>query len=134
MYQDLGKGVPKYRLRWRFDFANNKPSVRGMWNSAHSPAWSVNKEHLIRASIEGKEIATGRTITLAACDGHDFVNFKWHAFIKHMRNQTGNFPAIPIGLILQTRTLDVLYLADGSFGTKQRTEADKRYNYAGFGK
>ena len=136
MFQDLKKGAPIYRLRWRFDY-HNKPSVKGLWTSSACAAWSVNKDKLSRASIEAKDIRTAELKTLAACDGHDFVNFKWYGFVKSPLlgpEAYGQFRSTPIGLILQTRELDVLYLVDGSFGTKQRTIEDKAYNYAGFGK
>jgi len=121
---------PKYLLRWRFDFVD-KPTRLGMWNSPTGTAWNVNKEGIVAASIEGKNILTREVITLVQCEGHEFVNFKWHAIIK---GHTGRFPARPIGMILQTRELDILMLMNGDHRTEQRTEDDKKYNYAGFGK
>lgn len=132
-------GKPKWLMRWRFDFAN-KPSKFGMWNSpgprqhgAHA-AWSTNKEGLVRASIEGKDIYTREVRTLVACDGHNFVNMKWHAEIRHSVGAYGHFPGKPIGMILQTRDEDVLYLMDGQWGRRPRTAQDQDFNYAGFGK
>lgn len=133
-------GKPKYLLRWRFDFAN-KPTRFGMWNSsgpsqhgAHM-AWSTNKEGLVLAQIEGKDILSREVRTLVACDGHEFVNMKWYAVIKHgLQNFAGAYPGRLIGMILQTREMDVLYLMDGRHATKSRTEGDKKFNYAGFGR
>ena len=122
--------IPKYLLRWRFDFAD-KPTRYGIWNNPQGKAWAVNKDGLIMASIEGKDIMTREVKTLVACDGHEFVNFKWHAIVKGMG---GRLPARPIGMILQTREMDVLMLMNGDHATKQRTEYDKNFNYAGFGK
>ncbi len=124
----------KYLLRWRFDFLN-KPSVKGIWLSSHAPAWRVNKDGLIRAAVEGKDIRTRDVRTLAACDGHEFVNFKWHAIISHpVVGGSGDYPGVPIGLILQTRSQDVLTLIDGRHAIKDRTQLDKEFHYAGFGK
>lgn len=129
-------GLPKYLLRWRFDFAG-KPSKIGMWNSDHSKAWAINKDGLVRAAIEGKDIQTREILTLAACDGHDFCNFKWHGFIKHGsigHGKTAQFRPTLVGLILQTSDLDVMIMMNGEAMTKQRTEYDKQFNYAGYGK
>src|SRR3990172_4226027 len=67
-----------YLLRWRFDFSD-KPTRYGVWNSSIEPAWSVNKNNLVRASIEGKDMQTRETRIIAECDGWDFVNFEWVA-------------------------------------------------------
>ena len=131
-------GEQKYLLRWRFDFLG-KPSKFGMWNApgptkhgAALKAWATNKENLVAASIEGKDIYSREVKTLAACEGHNFVNMKWYAAIFY--KTPGNYPGKPIGMILQTRDLDVLYLIDGQYATKDRTAQDKEFNYAGFGK
>lgn len=132
-------GAKKYLLRWRFDFANS-PTRMGMWNSTgpsqHGAqmAWSTNKENMVLAQIEGKDIYTNETKTLVACEGHNFVNMKWYAAISCGSFNRGQYPGQIIGLILQTREQDVLYLVDGRYGVKNRTEQDKNFNYAGFGK
>ena len=97
-------------------------------------AWSTNKECLVCAQIEGKDIHTREVITLAACEGHEFVNMKWYAAFKSGFFATGKFPGSIIGMIMQTRELDVLYLIDGNHATKIRTGEDKKFHYAGFGK
>ena len=135
----MNLGKPKYHLRWRFDFSN-KPSRFGLWDSSgpsqHTAynAWSTNKDGLIRAAIEGKGIVTRNIRVLVACDGHNFCNLKWFAMISTGMGQYGSFAGRPVGMILQTRDLDVLYLKDGQSFTKDRTQGDKDFNYAGFGK
>lgn len=132
-------GKPKFLLRWRFDFSDGKTKY-GMWNSVgpkqHGAqmAWSTNKENLISAQIEGKDIHTREVKTLVACDGHDFVNMKWFSAFRSGVFATGRFQSNIIGMIMQTRELDVCFLIDGNHGTKKRTEYDKNFHYAGFGK
>lgn len=75
---------PKYRLRWRFDFAG-KPTRIGVFNGGGGPndgAWLVNKEGLVRASIEGEDMATFELKTLVEVDGHNYAHMEWITYSR----------------------------------------------------
>lgn len=140
----------RYRLRWRFDFAG-KASRTGIWNNSGgkqdekfgSAAWCVNKEHLVRAAVEGELWDdnggwTGQTVALAECDGWDFVNFSWIAttpapFMLGELNQLEIAGQIT-GLTLETREHHHVIRVDGSKKIRPRTAADKTIHLAGFGR
>lgn len=132
----------KYLLRWRFDFANNKPSKYGQWSRpATRPedlAAMVNKDALVRASIEGKDRKTRQIVTIVECDGHDFVNFEWINARHHFCANLGATMIAPfhrlLGLKLVTRELKACVFLDGTVLPLQRTEAEKKLHLEGFGK
>lgn len=75
----------QFRLRWRFDFADGRV-VRGVWNGA-SPrhedgAWAVNKTGLLKALVEGEDIATSELSVLAEVDGQDYMSAQWEAYSR----------------------------------------------------
>ena len=125
-----------YLLRWRFDFAD-RPSRMGMWSQSgtrdEDKASFVNTTGLVRACIEGKDIATREVKALAECDGHDYVVFKWNAaFIS-----TGSFAAgqhVLTGLKLVTRDLELDVFPSGDVKISARLEDEKNFNYAAFGR
>jgi len=132
----------KYLLRWRFDFANNKPTKYGQWSRPATiqsdMAAMVNKEGLIRASIEGKDRTTKDVLTILECDGHDFVNFEWvnarHYFVSNLgASMIAPFHRL-LGLALVTREFKTLVLLDGTVHPRPRTEAEKKLHLEGFGK
>lgn len=128
-----------FDMRWRFDFLN-RPSKYGKWSdpgtSPETQAWSQNKEGLIRASVEGKNRETFETKPLVECDGWDFVNFKWNACAIGPAFFKGTSPAVHrlLGMKLVTREKEFDVWPDGSIVEKIRDEADKKYNYATFGR
>lgn len=130
-----------YLVTWRFDFSGDKPSRVGMWSMPavlqSDMAAYVNKEGLIRASIQVKNCATREVTTLAEVDGWDFCNFEWIA--------QGRLPGGPgfgskqlqsqvVGLRLRAR--DSLYevFTNGHVLKRVRREDDKKFHYAGYGK
>lgn len=132
----------KFLLRWRFDFANNKPSKYGQWSRPatikNDLAAMVNKEALVRACIEGKDRKTKEITPIVECDGHDFVNFEWVNARHHLVANLGCSMLAPfhrlLGLALVTREMKALVLLDGTVLPRPRTEAEKKLHLEGFGK
>lgn len=125
-----------FLLRWRFDFSNHKPTRTGQWGIAHSHEPSkmaafVNKEHLTRACVEGMNQETGQILIMAECDGHEYVNFKWLAEVRH--NDCGTTSAIT-GLMLVTREQQISVSGTGQIHVEQRPDEDKTFHYEGFGR
>ena len=130
----------KYLLRCRFDFAN-RPTWFSQWDkSGDMPcdkACFQNKEGLIRAAIEGKDRDTRQTVVLAECDGHDFNNFEWAATAPMAGmavKGSQQLVTTNVGLILVTRSERVIIGMDGSCKIETRSEEDKKFHFAGFGK
>jgi hypothetical protein len=129
--------VRTHDLRWRFDFFG-RPSKYGQWNrpgtTPETQAWCQNKEGLVRASIEGKNMVTKEIETLAECDGHDFVNFQWMAAakMKPFFKGTANVAHFLVGLKIITRDSAVEVYPNGEVRKNERTE--KNVQYATFGK
>jgi hypothetical protein len=130
----------RYLLTWRFDFSGDKPSKYGMWSMPailqSDMAAFVNKEGLVRASIQAKDVATREITTLAEVDGWDFCNFEW---IAQGRIPGPGFGSKPlqgqvVGLRLRARESSFECFVDGSVFVRGRSEADKKFHYAGFGK
>jgi hypothetical protein len=95
-------------------------------------AYFQNKEGLVRASVEGKDILTREIKTLAECDGWDYVNFQWMAELR-MRSD-GYGTSQHVGLKLVTRDFWIEVYARGNVLRVPRTEEDKNYHYATFGR
>jgi len=124
-----------YLLRWRFDYLD-RPTKYGQWSRAATletdMAYFQNKEGLVRASVEGKDILTREIKTLAECDGWDYVNFQWMAELR-MRSD-GYGTSQHVGLKLVTRDFWIEVYARGNVLRVPRTEEDKNYHYATFGR
>jgi hypothetical protein len=114
-----------------------KPSRVGVWNNA-SPrdedrAAYVNKSGLVRASIEGEDLETFLVVTLAECDGHEFVNFEGIAASPLPSiGFTGarTLPNVMLGMALVTAGKREAVFVDGSRATRERTEEEKRSRLA----
>lgn len=126
----------RFRLRWRFDYAN-RPSKFGQWDRdadrIDEKACSQLKEGLLRACVEGKDVGSKDIVILAECDGWDFVNFKWNAEFRGSF-QTGQGAHRHVGMKLVTREKELDVSFEGRVVETQRTEEDKQYNYAIFGR
>ena len=125
-------------MRWRFDFAG-RPSIYGKWSSPSVTAHDKNKEGLVRAAVEGKDRVTGEIKALAECDGHDFVNFQWLATAnvpRPMGKWEGDVKPVHrlMGMKLVTRNFQFFVMPDGDVVLQQRTEAEKKMNFATFGR
>lgn len=124
-------------LRWRFDFSG-RPAKYGQWDkpgeTPETQAWCQNKEGLVRASIEGKDVVTKELVTVAECDGWDFVNFQWMAaaIVKPFFRGTANAAHFLTGLKLITREKAFEAYPTGEMRLIDRTE--KNINYATFGR
>lgn len=133
---------PKQRewlLRWRMDFAG-RPTKIGHWGRSEvqlsGMAAMQMREGLVRAAVEAKNIITRETMILAECDGWDFNLFKWMAnahapcFIK------GSITPYTrcVGLMLVTREFEIEVYDTGDIIKVARTEEDKNFHYATFGR
>jgi len=88
------------------------------------------REGLVRAAIEAQCVITDEVSTVAECDGWDFVNFKW---VSETFGAPVYYQKI-IGLTIVTRDEELTVFVSGEAVTNPRTEADKKFNYAIFGK
>jgi hypothetical protein len=131
--QERAVPVPRYKLRWRFDFAG-KPSRCGVWNGSggdKDSAWAVNKEGLVRACIEGEDIYTHELKTLVELDGHNYATCEWIAysrmpgFYKYAGDVT---PRVYIGgLALISRTHRVNVYVDGTYTQQELSDEEKLF-------
>lgn len=129
-----------YDLRWRFDYAGRK-SKWGMWNNPgereEDMAYRQNKEGLVRVAIEGKHRRTFDIVTLAECDGWDYVNTEWMAaclaaaFFTTERAPSQHYL---VGLKIKTRDHELQVYPTGAVNKVPRTAEDKNYHYATFGR
>lgn len=121
-----------YLLRWRFDYVD-RPSRWGQWARAATletdMAYYQNREGLVRACIEAKDQVTREVKTIVECDGHDYVNFSWMAEYRGGTGETHH-----LGLMMTTREKHVKAFAIGKVVVEDRTDEDKKYNYATFGR
>lgn len=129
-----------YMVRWRFDFAK-RPSAVGFWGrpgdqkTGEGLAAFANKEGLIRASIEGKDMNGGAIKTLIEVDGHDFCNFQWMAAAKYALG--GGHQVCPmklLGMKLISREFEYWAFPTGLVHREPRPEEDKNYHYATYGR
>jgi hypothetical protein len=135
--------VPKYRIRWRYDWTNRAPKM-GMWSlttkNEIDQAWNKNKEGLLWASVEGKPLTGGEPVTLVQCMGQDFCFFQWIAMasMPALGVLTQKKPFTPItrlvGIKVVTRYEVVSVYDTGHIFREPRTKEDMSYNYAAFGK
>lgn len=90
----------------------------------------------MRASIEGKNLVTKQTVTLAECDGHDYRNFQWLAISKVNPAFSGAVtPQVHnIGMKLLTTDQEIMVLNDGHIQKRPLTEDEKKINFATFGR
>jgi len=139
---DVTEPLPRlWMVRWRFDFAA-KPTKYGLWGrpgeTKEVQAWCNNGEGLLRASIEGKQIVTREQKLFAECDGHSFVNFKWIAAAGMPAFAKGygeaQLRSRIVGLTLVVRDNEIHVYDTGQIIVSDRTEEDKNYHYATFGR
>ena len=128
--------APKFLLRWRYDYPNG-PRM-GMWSNPGgkgNAAWSQNKEGLIRASVEGKNLKTKEIVTLAQCDGHDFRVFQWIAAAKVPGLMKGTVRPMTqlIGMKILTGDTEIQILDTGHVQEVPLKEGEKNLNFATYG-
>ena len=129
-----------FLLRWRYDFSDGKV-IAGMWSNPGknqaNQAWFHNKEGMIRASIEAKDLATSLISTVAECKGEDFRNFQWMAAAKVKPLGIGGEyspQSTILGLRLLTRNNAVEAFVNGTGNTRPLTEGEKKIEFATYGK
>lgn len=114
-----------------------------MWSSPGpkgdnaTKAWCNNKEGLTLAAVEAKNIETKETKIIVACDGHDFVNFEWMnvASLNPIGLKGSVIPLTRlIGLTLVTRDSKYKVFHNGTVEKTERSEDEKKINFATFGR
>lgn len=127
-----------YRLRWRFDFAA-KPSKFGTWDLVGAKtygAWSIPKEGLVRAVIEGEEIPTAEhpsqnIVQLLEVFGDEYVSCQGEVVSKipagGFIDGTVRPQAQVYGISLLTGTEKISVFRDGSNVRRPLTEDEKRF-------
>lgn len=85
------------------------------------------KEGLVSAKIEAKNIDTRETKILAESPGQDFVNFQWIAIAKVGSNEKSDI----VGMKLVSRNLETEVFKDG---TVRQNKKESKVNFATFGK
>ena len=125
--------TPRYRLRWRFDFAQ-KPTKFGIWNGAGNPsdgAWKVNKDGLVRAAVEGEDIFTYETRLLAEVQGSDYATCEWDAYTRipgfYKSTQPINPRVYIAGMSLVSREERLTVFVDGTIGRRPLTDEEKQF-------
>lgn len=87
-------------------------------------------EGLVLAAIEVQHVETQEISVAVACDGWDYVNFKW---ISAAYGLSAGFQKI-VGMTLVTREWEYSVMTDGQVFERERTAEDKKFHYATFGK
>jgi len=122
----------KYRLRWRFDFVDGKTKY-GIWDGASDlfkdKAAAVNKNGLLRASIEGEKIGEWTVKTLLEVDGHKYVSAEWlaSASVGAFGNGSSTSPGTIVGLGFILDDKKVWIYKNGTGGSRMLTENDKKF-------
>jgi len=89
-----------------------------------------NAEGLVRASIEAQDVATNEIHTVVECDGYDFCNFQW---LSAVFGFSGGYDKI-IGINMITRDELCQVFVDGTTRIEKRTETDKKFHFATYGR
>lgn len=122
-----------YKLRWVFDYFDDKPSVRSVWDDrTEGKAAFTDKTNLRRAAIEVID-NMARVRVVAECDGHDFINFEWMVYEKMQWPERLKVTNLR-GLRLKTRDMIAEVYKNGEITSRPRPAYDHYYHYAGFGR
>ena len=120
--------VKRYRLRWRFDYANGA-TKRGMWHlpqgNPEGQAAIAYNTSVIRAFIEGEDCETFEVVVMAECDGHDLVSLKWMKLVAGDWGGTFNRQAVEaIAMITTSGTGIIDTRGEHKFIKEVRSEDD----------
>lgn len=129
---DLTAKNKYYWLRWRFEYSDGKPPVYGQWGrqgEKNTQAWCTDKNNLLYACIEAKDLIQKTVSVVAAVKGEDFLNFSW----KARKSLFGGNTEV-IGLEILSRDEIVTVLVDGRAFKEPRPKDDYNFHYEGFGK
>lgn len=128
-------------IRWRFDYPNK--TVCGIWNNSGdektgaNQAWNQNKEGLVRAVIERKDIRTDEIKAVAICPGQEYRNMQWVGAVSLNPFAVGKAqthkPRL-CGLRLLARDTAIEVYGDGSIKQRPLTDSEKNINFATYGK
>lgn len=91
------------------------------------------KENLLWAVIEAENMKTWEVSRAAECPGEDFCNFEWVAGASIGTGGDGLRHDL-IGLKIRARNKTIQVLNDGSVSEEIRSEQDKKFHLAGYGK
>ncbi len=126
------------RLRWRFEFHNNKKPRVGIWDGTSKldsdSAWAVNKDGLSKVIIESED-RWGFTQVMAVVDGVDYVSMQWESYAKSpslglKKDFVGEvrLRSHIIGLSILTRTKKITCWCNGTVTEKPLKEHDMRWD------
>ena len=111
-----------------------------MWGnpgrSRANQAWTQNREGLVRASIEGKDLVTKEIVTLAQCDGHNFRTFQYIAVARAPALITGTIQPMTqlVGMKILTTDYELIVLDTGETGKAKLKDSERNLNFATYGK
>ena len=135
---------PRYRLRYRFEYFDNKPTVFGKWNhSGNHPsnqAWTQKREGLSRVIIEAKDIVTNEIKTIVDCPGQDYRLLQWIAagFLGSRQLKNAGSGVTPmtrnIGISLWTSEKKIAVFNNGVVHVENLNDHDKKYHFATYGR
>jgi len=135
---------PIYRLRYRFEYFDGKPTVFGKWDHsgdhAANQAWTQKRDGLARVIIEGKHNVTKETVSIVDCSGQDYRMLQWIAagFLgsRQLKNcGNGITPATRnIGLALWTADKKIAVFNNGVVHVEELNEQEKKYHFATYGR
>lgn len=126
-------------IRWRFEYPNK--TVAGIWNNpgenGNNQAWNQNKEGLVKAMIERKDLTTGEIKVVAECSGQDYRNLQWVGAVKLNPFTVGapqTHKPVLCGLKLHARDAVTEVYGDGSVKRRPITQRETEINWATYGK
>jgi hypothetical protein len=135
---------PKFRLRYRFEYYDGKPSVSGKWDSSGehpaNQAWTQKREGLARVIIEGKHHITKEVETIVDCSGQDYRMLQWIAagfFSRRQLNKAGNgiTPLTRnIGMALWTSDKKIAVFNNGVVHIEELNDSERKYHFATYGR
>lgn len=128
-----------YELRWVLHFNNGKNSKFGQWNTDtksidDSPSF-LNKNNLMFACIERRDISTGEVEEVVSCKGQDFCLFKFIAVAPVSISTSLVQKPISklIGIKLVSRDVDIdVFIDRKNVMLRKRSKEEKEINYKGF--
>ena len=128
-----------FELRWALHFNDGKKSKFGQWNTStrsieDSPSF-LNKNNLLLACIERRDLKTGEVEEVVSCKGQDFCLFKFIAVspvsisIDLLQKPVSKL----IGIKLVSRDVDIdVFIDRKNVMIRKRKESEKKINYEGF--
>jgi hypothetical protein len=118
------------KLRWRFNYKGNRPSIVGDWNNVDQderagkrPSWAQPKANLHSAVVEAL-LPDGSVLTVAETPGDKFRNFEW---IAEVQIRSGKVEPSIVGLSLVTENEVAEIFANGRTKLSARARDDQSY-------